>query len=77
MREIIVIAIIIFVLFLILNACTGKAISACPPIQIYTEEFNQNLAEAIEGLEESEGMYPIFRVLEDYIELRDQLKQCQ
>lgn len=62
------------ILLLFLVACSPTITNVCPPIEVYSKEFNKELAAEIEALPDS-SLIP--RVLSDYISLRDQLKTCR
>jgi len=62
------------ILLLFLVACSPTITNVCPPIQVYSKEFNKELAAEIEALPDS-SLIP--RVVSDYVSLRDQLKTCR
>ena len=47
----------------------------CPPIEIYSPEFNQELADDLEALDESQTTIPM--VIGDYANLRDRIRACE
>ncbi len=59
---------------LFLTACSPTITSVCPPIEVYSKEFNKELAAEIEALPDN-SLIP--RVVSDYISLRDQIKTCR
>lgn len=63
-----------YFLFLFLAACSPTITNICPPIEVYSKEFNKELAAEIEALPDN-SLIP--RVVSDYISLRDQLKICR
>lgn len=58
----------------LMAACSPTITSVCPPVQQYSKQFNQSLANEIEDLPDNSL---IVRVISDYINLRDQLKICR
>ncbi len=63
----------IWAIMAVVTGCTPNITNVCPPIQVYSKEFNKELAAEIESLP---GNSLIPRVLSDYISLRDQLRVC-
>lgn len=61
-------------LIAVVTGCTPAITSICPPIQVYSNEFNKELAAEIEALPDN-SLIP--RVVSDYISLRDQIKTCR
>lgn len=62
------------ILLLFVAACSPTITNVCPPIEVYSKEFNKELAAEIEALPDS-SLIP--RVVSDYISLRDQIKTCR
>ncbi|MBL8686699.1 MAG: hypothetical protein JNK86_04455 [Alphaproteobacteria bacterium] len=60
-------------LIAVVTGCTPAITSICPPIQVYSNEFNNQLANEVKKLPDNSL---ILRVLSDYISLRDQLRVC-
>lgn len=56
-----------------ISACTPTITNVCPPIQVYSKEFNKELADEVEKLPDGSL---IIRALIDYTNLRDQLRIC-
>ena len=47
----------------------------CPPIQTYTPEFNNELADELDALEGADGN--IQTAIADYAKLRDRIRACE
>jgi len=47
----------------------------CPPIQTYTQEFNNELADELDALEGTTGN--IHMAIADYARLRDRIRACK
>jgi hypothetical protein len=47
----------------------------CPPIQTYTQEFNNELADDLEALADTNGT--IHMAISDYAKLRDRIRACE
>jgi hypothetical protein len=65
---------------LLLSGCAGTVYRTklevyCPPIEIYSPEFNQELADDLESLDESQTTIPM--VIGDYANLRDRIRACE
>lgn len=58
----------------LVGACQPAMINSCPPLPVYTQKFSSELAN---GLQNLPADHPLLLVIEDYIRLRLQLKECQ
>jgi hypothetical protein len=47
----------------------------CPPIQNYSQEHNESLADELDAL--PEGYYAIPSTIADYAKLRDRIRACE
>lgn len=56
------------------SACQPAVINSCPVLPVYSKEFSAKLAKELQHIPAD---HPILLVVEDYIRLRLQLKECQ
>ena len=72
--------IILLIVSLSLSGCAGTVYRTklevyCPPIQPYSPEFNQELADNLDALKE--GYEAVSTAISDYAKLRDRIRACE
>ena len=65
---------------LLLSGCGGTVYRTnleiyCPPIEQYSSEFNQELADELDALDGDQTTIPT--AIADYAELRDRIRACE
>lgn len=59
---------------ILVGACQPAMINSCPPLPVYPQGFSTELANRLQNFPAD---HPLLLVIEDYIRLRLQLKECQ
>ncbi len=57
----------------VLAGCSGIPVAECPALAVYDSAFSLRLADEVATLPETS---PLFRVVRDYMSLRDQIRAC-